>query len=441
MALRPDIILGARIANPAEAIFRGTTQGGQMYDTRRGIQQNRMLEEFGPGIYAGNEQALQQLARFDPGAALTIKRQHAAERRAQAAAARAAAASRRAAAEASQSAAKREELAREVALLRGVALARENGEEAFMQALNTSGLAQEGVTAQNFDMFLLTGEGAIKELGEAVQDARPEPYEPDWAFVPNSDGQVIDKNSPTVPQAVMIGQFSSRPDAKQKEIEQLAMSLQRQGMDPQAATERATGIVYGSLEPLETGGVLNMATGQVEGSQLIDQSLIPQPDQAQSGGLYDRADQATGLGPAAARGAADTLGQIPLVGGLFNFEDQVQAGQAYRQATGELVRALSINPRFPVAEMNRIRQEINIEPGILRDPDAMRSRMVELDRYLAGRARFEAEVANSSGVPMDQRLAAKEAFSNIERFRQILGVPSSTSGTTSGGIKWQIIEE
>lgn len=448
MATRPDIILGTRIANPAEAIYRGTTQGGEMFATRRGIQQNRMLDEYGPGIYAGNEQALQQLARFDPAGALTIKRQHAAERRAQAAAARAAAASRRAAAAAAQDASKREELAREVQLLRGVALARENGEEAFMQALNTSGLAQEGVTPQNFDMFLMTGEGAVRELGEAVQDLRPEPYEPDYERVGN---RFVDMNRPmsgAQPIPGLPGETKSReirndqngvpryvdtgepvypgvapvrePSAKEVEINALTSNLQSRGMTFEEARRRAEGIAYGMFEPLESGGLLDLGTGQIEGAQLVPQEDIPQVQGGQDGGLFSRAGQATGVLPALGRASSDTLGQIS---GLFYFEEPVRAGQAFTAGTGELIRALSINPRFPVAEMERIRREIQIDPGVFRSPAAMQDRMREVDAYLVRRMNAEARVANSAGVPMEDRQNAASAFRNMQRFRDLMAVP------------------
>lgn len=419
--LRPDIILGTRIANPAQAMMQGAQTAGMIDTTRQGIQQNRMLQEFGPGIMAGSPEALNALARFDPGAALSIKSKIAAERRAEAAAARAAAASRRVAAAAAQDRAKAAELAQEVDLLRRVALSRENGDEAFIQALNTSGLAQEGVTPANFDMYLATGEGAIAELGKAVQSSRPEPYEPDWKFVPGSDGQVADMSSTTVPQARMIENFTAPESATQSKINMMATNFQKEGMEPAVALQRATGIVLGSLEPLETGGVLNMGSGQVEGSQLIDPALIPQPGTGP--GLYSRADDATGFGPAAARLSSDVLGQAPLVGGLFNFPDQTRAGQAYTQATGELIRALSINPRFPVAEMNRIKEEIQIQPSVFKSPEAMRNRMKELDSYLANRMSFEGTVANSAGVPMEDRLNAQRAFQDLQRFREILSVP------------------
>lgn len=440
MALRPDILLSGRIANPARAMAAGAQAAGTMDTTRKGIQMNRMMQEMGPGIMAGDPKALNALARFDPGAALTIKRQHAAERRAQAAAGRAAQAAKAAAAKAAQDEASAAELAREVDLLRNVALTRENGEEAFMQALNTSGLAQEGVTPANFDMYLATGEGAIAELGKAVQASRPEPHEPDWAFVPGSDGQMVDKNSPTVPQAQLIPNFTDPPSDRQQRIDMMAANFVRDGMDPAAAQQRAVGIVTGSLEPLETGGVLNMATGQIEGSQLIPTDQIPVGGTVQGEGLYNQAGDATGFLPGGARLSSDTLGQLPLVGGLFHFPDQVEAGQAYRQATGELIRALSINPRFPVAEMNRIKQEINIDPSVFRSAPAMRSRMEELDRYLAGRMAHQAEVANSGGVPMEDRINARRAFEDMKRFRDLLGVPQAATNGTAGGLQWRIVE-
>ena len=131
------------------------------------------MQENGAAVYAGDENALGQFARYDPQAALGIKSQYAQMRANEERLKLARAAGARAAANAKLS---REEAARakmEYDQLRTLAMMRQSDPEGFQQGLNTLGLAQQGVTPDTFDLYLATAQGAASEIFKGVQETTP----------------------------------------------------------------------------------------------------------------------------------------------------------------------------------------------------------------------------------------------------------------------------
>ena len=134
--------------------------------------------------------------------------------------------------------------------------------------------------------------------------------------------------------------------------------------------ELATGIVDGSIQVQ-----VNEATGQV---QLIDEAAAvagderavielpiaafaeedsrPVPEEGQT--LWDLAPLVAGAASAARTAASAISGQV---GGPVA-EETIEARQTFDVAKNSMIRALSINPRFPVGEIQRLEREINIAP-------------------------------------------------------------------------------
>lgn len=148
----------------------------------------------------------------------------------------------------------------------------------------------------------------------------------------------------------------------------------------------------------------------------------PQPnEQAQAPSLYEMAPGATGVGPSLQETWTDIGPQVS-----ENFEgypDVVEARQQFSVAQNELIRALSLNPRFPVAEMERIRSEINIGPSAWQSPQALQARMRAVDAGLRIRLQNEMETANNPNLPADVRSAALQAVNDIQNFLERLGAP------------------
>jgi len=147
--------------------------------------------------------------------------------------------------------------------------------------------------------------------------------------------------------------------------------------------------------------------------------------------LYDQAVHATGPGSALAAVAAVPLAMM----GLPYSKRTVMARQSMRTEVQNLIRALAINPRFPVGEQERIREEVNLLPGILDDPELMRSRMESLDSSLRRRMESARTDANDTGLPEDTRSSQKSNAQAIENFLDVLGVPKLPEGVPEGSVK------
>jgi hypothetical protein len=154
-----------------------------------------------------------------------------------------------------------------------------------------------------------------------------------------------------------------------------------------------------------------------------------QPQEApapQRPSLYSLAPGVTGMVPAGAMALQGVVGQsgmnVPFTAGL------AERRQLFSNAQNELIRALSINPRFPVAEMERIRREINISPGAFTDGRTLQERMRSIDTYLAGRLVNEDRAAQDASLPVETRRAAAQAANDIRNFTELLGVPRERQG-------------
>ena len=136
--------------------------------------------------------------------------------------------------------------------------------------------------------------------------------------------------------------------------------------------------------------------------------------------LWEMAPRVTGVVPAIREAAQGVTGQV---GVNVTPEGLISDRQTFSAVQNDLIRALSVNPRFPVAEMQRIEREIAIAPGALTDPVSLRERMVSIDTYLRGRLQNEDRAANDASLPVDTRRAALSAANSIRDFLAQLGVP------------------
>lgn len=75
MALQPSIILQGQQPDFINALARGQQAGAQATQIQRGNAMNALYAEQGPGILAGDPNALNALSRMDPQAALGVQQQ------------------------------------------------------------------------------------------------------------------------------------------------------------------------------------------------------------------------------------------------------------------------------------------------------------------------------------------------------------------------------
>jgi len=180
------------------------------------------------------------------------------------------------------------------------------------------------------------------------------------------------------------------------------------------------------LEPVAvTGGATPAAPAAAAPAAPVAPAAAPsgagRPESAQPPRtLWEMAPRVTGAVPALAETVQGITGQA---GVNVAPEGLIRDRQTFAAVQNDLIRALSVNPRFPVAEMQRIEREIAISPGVFTDPVSMRERMASVDTYLRGRLQNEDRAANDASLPVDTRRAALSAANSIRDFLAQLGVP------------------
>lgn len=146
----------------------------------------------------------------------------------------------------------------------------------------------------------------------------------------------------------------------------------------------------------------------------------PAPSTGES--LFNRAE--TGTGPQSAVGSFfTTLGAIAGLSPSEKGREIVRSRQALELASSNLIRSLSINPRFPVGEINRIQREVQIQPGFFDAPEIMQERMREIDVGLRRRMQQAEADATNPGLPGEVREAQRANSQSIRNFLSDLGVP------------------
>ncbi len=217
-------------------------------------------------------------------------------------------------------------------------------------------------------------------------------------------------------------------------ISQKIRAFELQGFDSDTALALASGRKSISVNP-QTGErvIVDLATDEIVplkqpdyGNANEDNPASGETAQNTTGGsgLYDMADEATGVGSTVATGLSNTVGQVPgNIGDMATFPDQVQAGQEFELFKRDLVRSLSLNPRFPVAEQQRIE---NLVPrGALTAPDTLKQSLRSLDRELARIEREAQAGTDDPRAPIEQRQADTATLRSVRAARARLGVPNN----------------
>jgi hypothetical protein len=200
-------------------------------------------------------------------------------------------------------------------------------------------------------------------------------------------------------------------------------------VNPGLTEDEATGMVVGTTKVVtdpvsgesmivnmvdNTSRPLNISPDKQEPPE-----TIPEEEPILGKTLWEDAELSTGPISALRHGASVASG---IVGGPVASQTE-QARQRSKTSTNELIRALSINPRFPVGEINRIKEEISIDPQVLDNPKLLKDRMIAIDESLHRRVRNEKRAANDRTLPINQRREARRAVKDIEDFIDVMGVP------------------
>lgn len=244
--------------------------------------------------------------------------------------------------------------------------------------------------------------------------------------------------------------------ASLSENERQIAALIERGFSEAEAQDLAYGFVQTVVDPvLQAPMIVNRTTGEgrhitpeeaavigeVVGSPSADgaapqitEGVVPpegslaerQPDRPPT--LWEITEGSTGLVPSLQEGWTNVAGQF----GVEGFTDTVENRQTFDLVKNDLIRAMSINPRFPVGEIQRLEREINISPAAWTSPNSMRARMVAINNALSRRLENEIRAAGDPQMPAEARRNALQAANDIQNFLSALGVPEGANAQTGG---------
>ena len=248
-------------------------------------------------------------------------------------------------------------------------------------------------------------------------------------------GLVVQRKSDGTTNVVFNPPKGQDEGVRQKRVDALKDQFIRTGMEEQEATDRAVNITDGNISfEITTDGFareINALDGTVKEVPLGQDSPVAQQPQQET--LYEIAKRGNiaGIVPATTELFGRTVGQVP---GVPIAEQVSEDRQKVQIAGNDMIRALSINPRFPVGEINRLREEIKIAPALFDSQRALLARMRGINDSLAIRLENEQRAASDPNLPQETRAASAQAAKDIGNFLTRLGVPETDDGLPPEGL-------
>jgi len=160
------------------------------------------------------------------------------------------------------------------------------------------------------------------------------------------------------------------------------------------------------------------------------ESAGPQVEEQDSAWKLASTPRTTGVGPKVGEVLQSATGQVSwnIVSPEFT-----ERRQKLLNMQNEVIRGVINNPRFPIAEQERIRKEISIVPSISTDPQTLLANIRSLDSTLrtslANREREGADI----NLPIKGRQEALLAANEVRNLLKILGVPSRNASEAQPG--------
>ena len=220
-------------------------------------------------------------------------------------------------------------------------------------------------------------------------------------------------------------------NVRTEKIKAIAEQREALGDSPEDALNFATGLVDGNIRieivpGLGVARAIDEITGEVSEIPLGQQIAPPEPVQEETLFQVIERGNTAGIFPAAKELIGRTVGQA--FEGAID-PQLVQDRQTIRTELRGLIRALSINPRFPVGEMEKLEKEISIGPAAFDSPGSLIARAKSIRRSLDIRLRNEQTAAADPNLPQNTRAAAAQAAKDIGNFLNRLGTPTTDQPT------------
>jgi hypothetical protein len=139
-----------------------------------------------------------------------------------------------------------------------------------------------------------------------------------------------------------------------------------------------------------------------------------------------------GTGPISAlkAGIARTPGVSQFAEAMgLNTADAVEARAQIKNVMSEAIRGLAVNNKFPVGEIRRIQEEIDLDPKAFDSVPSYRARLKAQDTYLETRQAQANRDASDRTLPTRVRADQRANAATIANLRAYLGVPGTERGT------------
>jgi hypothetical protein len=100
-----------------------------------------------------------------------------------------------------------------------------------------------------------------------------------------------------------------------------------------------------------------------------------------------------------------------------------QATTFLSNSINQINRAISTNPRFAIAEQERIYKELDLSPALFDNPAAMRNRLIGLDDLMARLQKEATQRGQDESLKAQDRADARLKVDDIRKIRDLVGVP------------------
>jgi len=207
----------------------------------------------------------------------------------------------------------------------------------------------------------------------------------------------------------------------------------------------AQGIVDGAIKITfspTTGRAVktNIATNEAVELDLSREDVVEEASQELNTNisLWDAAELGTGFVSAL---AGEVGNRIPIWNSLSPHLRTEAARRNFDTSTQGLIRGLSVNPRYPATEQERIKREISITPSMWTSTPVMRQRMIQVHEYLTSERDSNLSIANDPLFEAKARGESRVSADHIQRYLDKME-PSFPEGAPPGSrFLWKMDKE
>ena len=209
----------------------------------------------------------------------------------------------------------------------------------------------------------------------------------------------------------MIPDFVKRAEAARTAL----FSGQGGGARPAAAAPAG-----GQAAPAPAGGAAPAAAPQKAAEGPAAPKAAPSTYSATDPTMFNLAFAGTGVIPV----TKTFVARIPILGGMVEADQNIQANTFLSNAANQLNRSLATNPRFSEGERTQIMSELELATRLIDRPEAYQQRLIGLDTLLTElRGKSYREGYQNPNLGPDTIRNARAKVGEIDEIRNLIGVP------------------